>query len=116
MAPKPIEDILELLRVLWTFVSDIFVLPWSSFCAKWTYPPFEKFRNERPSLWDQILKLPLALWTFISNLRILLLPYVSKAFWASWTYPPFETFRNGLVAALIYLKDCGPSSHLNVYD
>jgi hypothetical protein len=113
MASKPIEDVLEPLRVLWTFVSDVLLLLWS-FESK--YAPFETFRNERPTSSDRILKLPPALWMFISNLRILLWSYISDAFWVVWTYPLFATFLNGLVAALIYLKDYGPSSHLNVYN
>lgn len=59
MAPKPIEDIdfpdlgdkiLELLRAVWIFVSDLCIALWSyvseAFWAVWTYPPFETFRNE----------------------------------------------------------------------
>jgi hypothetical protein len=58
MAPRPIEHVdfpalgdqlLELLRALWAFVSDLCFLLWSyvsdAFCAVWTYPPFETFRN-----------------------------------------------------------------------
>jgi hypothetical protein len=177
MAPKPIE---KLLRVLWTFFSDMFILPWSykskasKFLAERMYLPFEILRNERPTLSDQILKLLLAPWRFFSDMFILPWSYESKAvkpwalempswwdqflklllalwrfvsnifillwssFWAKGTYPSFESFRNGresfwdqilkllralwtfisdlCMAALIYLKDHGPSSHLSVYD
>lgn len=59
MAPTPIQDIdfpalrdkiLELLRALWTFASELCIALWSyvsqAFWAVWTYPPFESFRNE----------------------------------------------------------------------
>ncbi|KAG8214748.1 hypothetical protein J3R82DRAFT_9837 [Butyriboletus roseoflavus] len=59
MAPTPIEDIdfselcdkiLEVLRALWTFMSDLCLALWSyvsqAFWVVWTYPPFETFRND----------------------------------------------------------------------
>ena len=60
------------------------------------------------ALGDKFLEFLQTLWIFFSNLCIAILSYAFRALWTVLTYL-FEMLWNMFVAALIVLKDYGPS-------